>query len=164
MKRSTVLLSKMIEPDHLEQKIAWIRSEGRSIATLNGSFDLLHAGHLEILYQAAAQADVLIVALNSDTSIQRYKDLKRPIISLRYRLEMIAALEMVSFVTWFDEIDPCVLLQKIKPDVHVNGAEYGTECVEAPVVKEVGARLHLVPRIPGLATSEIINKIVASCD
>jgi rfaE bifunctional protein nucleotidyltransferase chain/domain len=126
---------------------------------LNGSFDLLHAGHLFIIYQASLQADRLIVALNSDLSIQRYKSSDRPIIPLQYRLEMIAALEFVDYVTWFDETDPCKLIEKIKPDVHVNGKEYGENCIEAPVVKACGARLHLVDRIPSLATSFIIEKI-----
>lgn len=153
------LRKKLIEPLHLEDKIAALRAEQLSIATLNGSFDLLHAGHLFIIYEASKQADRLVVALNSDRSIQQYKSPLRPIIPLSYRLEMMAALEFVDFVTWFEEIDPVVLLSKIKPDVHVNGAEYGIECVEAAMVKKHGGRLHLVERIPSLATSVLIEKI-----
>lgn len=152
---------KVILPDDLTCKIDQLRQEKKSIATLNGSFDLLHAGHLEIFLQAALQADVLIVALNSDASIKKYKSSKRPIIALEYRLQMVAALEMVDWVTWFDEVDPCLLLKKIRPDVHVNGAEYGENCIEAPLLREIGARLHLVERIPSLSSSEIIEKIVS---
>lgn len=153
------LQKKLIEPAKLEEKIASLKAEGRTVATLNGSFDLLHAGHLYIIHEASKQADCLLVALNSDSSIRQYKGLKRPIIPLTYRLEMIAALEFVDYVTWFDEADPRELLAKIKPDVHVNGAEYGANCIEAPTVKMYGGRLHLVPRIDGLATSTIIEKI-----
>lgn len=153
------LQKKLIEPEHLEEKVAQIRARQLSLATLNGSFDLMHAGHLFIIHEASKQADRLLVALNSDSSIQQYKSPDRPIIPLSYRLEMIAALEFVDYVTWFDEIDPRVLLAKIKPDVHVNGAEYGVECIEAETVKTHGGRLHLVDRIPSLATSAIIEKI-----
>jgi D-beta-D-heptose 7-phosphate kinase/D-beta-D-heptose 1-phosphate adenosyltransferase len=129
-----------------------------TLATLNGSFDLLHAGHLYIIHQASLQADRLIVCLNTDRSIQLYKSPSRPIISLQYRLEMMAALEFVDFVTWFEEINPIAILSKIRPDVHVNGAEYGTHCVEAPIVCQNGGRVHLVNRIAGLATTNVLEK------
>jgi D-glycero-beta-D-manno-heptose 1-phosphate adenylyltransferase len=153
------LVKKLIEPQHLEEKCIALRARHLTIATLNGSFDLLHAGHLYIIYQASLQADRLVVAVNSDRSIQQYKSPSRPIIPMQYRLEMVAALEFVDYVTWFDETDPRLLLEKIKPDVHVNGKEYGENCLEAEVVKACGARLHLVDRIPSLATSSIIEKI-----
>lgn len=150
---------KLIDPAQLETKIASIRADHRTLATLNGSFDLLHAGHLYILHEAARQADCLLVALNSDRSIQKYKSSNRPIISLPYRLEMVAALACVDYVTWFDETDPCALLAQIKPDVHVNGAEYGENCIEAQTIALYGGKLHLVPRIPSLSTTEIIQRI-----
>lgn len=153
------LQKKIIDPQHLEAKIAALRVRGLSIATLNGSFDLMHAGHLYIIHEASKQADRLIVALNSDSSIQKYKNPDRPIISLPFRLEMMAALEFVDYVTWFEETDPRELLAKIKPNVHVNGVEYGAKCIEAEVVSAGGGRLHLVDRIPSLATSAIIEKI-----
>src|SRR4051812_32552039 len=116
---------KQINPEKLDEAVKEIRSQGLTIATLNGSFDLLHAGHLYIIYQASLQADRLVVALNSDSSIRKYKSIKRPIISLSDRLSMMAALEFVSYVTWFEETDPRAILSRIRPDVHVNGAEYG---------------------------------------
>ncbi len=154
---------KWIEPDHLVQKVDELKRQGKKIATLNGSFDLLHAGHLQIIYEASLQGDVLIVALNTDSSIQKYKSPKRPIIELAYRARMMAALGFVDFVTCFDETDPRVILGKIKPHVHVNGAEYGAECIEAEVVKSHGGKVHIVPLIPGLSTSNIIKKIVETC-
>lgn len=74
---------------------------------------------------------------------------------------MMAAIEFVDYVTWFDEVDPREWLLKVRPDVHVNGAEYGADCIEAETVKQVGARLHLVDRIDGLATSQIVEKILS---
>lgn len=150
---------KTIDPNNLTEKVTQIRQEGKTIATLNGSFDLLHAGHLYILFEASKTADVLIVAVNSDASVKAYKNPKRPLVPLSYRIEMLTALAFVDYVTWFEEPNPCAILDKIRPDVHVNGEEYGTECLEAAVVKKHGGQLHLVNRIPGLATSEIIKKI-----
>lgn len=152
--------TKRIEPEQLEQTVSRLRQEGRTIATLNGSFDLLHAGHLQILYAAGQAADVLIVALNTDRSIKEYKSPKRPIISLEYRMQMIAALGWVDYVTYFDETDPIALLTKIKPDVHVNGSEYGENCIEAETIKRYGGRIEIVELVPGLSTSAVLKKCV----
>ncbi len=154
---------KFIHPDALEKKVALLRKKKQTIATLNGSFDLLHAGHLHILFEAAKTANILIVALNTDASIKQYKSQNRPIVPLQYRLEMMSALEAVDYVTWFDEGDPRALLHKIRPDVHVNGSEYGDNCIEADVVRLYGGRLHLVDRIDGLSTSQLLQKIQTLC-
>lgn len=155
---------KYLSPDSLEKKVQLIKKEGKTIATLNGSFDLLHAGHLQIIFQASQQADILIVALNTDASIKAYKSPKRPIIPLEYRKQMMAALAFVDYVTWFDETDPRALLKKIGPNVHVNGAEYGINCIEKEVVEQGGGKIHIVELIPGLSTSMIIKKIKEVCD
>lgn len=152
---------KLIEPHQLEAKVAQLKAQGSTIATLNGSFDLLHAGHMQIIFEASLTADVLIIALNSDKSIQTYKSIDRPIIPLKYRLQIMAALEFVDYVTWFEETDPKRILNIIKPNVHVNGAEYGANCLEAEVVKNNGGQIHIVELVPSLSTSEIIKKIVA---
>ncbi len=150
---------KLILPDFLEETLKKIRMHNKTVVTLNGSFDLLHPGHLQIIYEASLQADILIVALNSDASIQTYKCAKRPIISLENRLQHIAALQFVDYITWFDETDPRALLEKIRPDVHVNGAEYGADCIESETVTKHGGVLYQVGRISGLSTTEIIQKI-----
>lgn len=150
---------KVIEPSCLIHKIAEIRQQKKQIATLNGSFDLMHAGHLQIIFEGSQQADVLLVALNTDGSIKKYKDPARPIIPLEYRLQMMAALEFVNYVTWFDETDPCQILSVIKPDVHVNGAEYGENCIESEIVKANGGRIHIVNLVPGLSSSQVISKV-----
>lgn len=150
---------KIILPDLLAKRVAELRGSGKKIITLNGSFDLLHAGHLQIIYEASQLDGLLIVALNSDESIRQYKSPTRPIIPLVYRMQMMAALQFVNFVTWFDETDPRQLLNIIKPDIHVNGAEYGVNCIEADVVKSYGGKIHIVNLVPGLSTSMIISKI-----
>ncbi len=152
-------LKRLIEPKDLGAFAEKIRRNGKTLVTLNGSFDLLHAGHLEMIYQASLQGDILLVALNSDASIRKYKSPLRPIIPLEYRLQMMSALRFVNYVTWFEQTDPLALLEILRPDVHVNGSEYGENCIESEVVKKHGGRLHIVPLIPGLSTSEIINKI-----
>ncbi|MFC2049096.1 adenylyltransferase/cytidyltransferase family protein [Chlamydiota bacterium] len=151
--------SKLVAPEALAAKVSDLRRQGKTIATLNGSFDLLHAGHMYMIYEASKVADVLLVAVNSDASVKAYKSPKRPIVPLQYRLEMLSAIGFIDYLTWFDETDPRKILTVIKPDVHVNGIEYGEDCIEAALVKQQGGRLHLVDRIPGLATSEIIHTI-----
>ncbi len=156
-------VSKFIKPCDLEERMKDLRNSLCTIASLNGSFDLLHAGHLHIIYEASKQADLLIVALNSDISIQTYKSELRPILSLEYRLKMISALAFVDYVTAFDEVDPLVILEKIRPDVHVNGSEYGPNCIEADLVRRNGGRLHMVELVPGLSTSALIANIIDKC-
>lgn len=156
---ATVSKKKILSREELSNKLEELKQSGKTIATTNGAFDLLHAGHLQIIYEASQQADVLIVALNSDLSIKKYKGISRPIIPLQYRLEMISALEFVSFVTWFDETDPIALLELIQPHVHINGREYGENCIEADIVKKYGGRIHITDIIPGFSTSNLIDKI-----
>lgn len=152
---------KLIEPEKIELAVKRIREDGKTIATLNGSFDLLHSGHLHMIYEASKQADILILALNSDVSIQTYKSAHRPLVPLKERLQMVAAIGFVNFITYFEETDPRKLLGKIRPEVHVNGSEYGSDCIEADVIKEYGGRVHIISLIPGLSTTQIIEKIKA---
>lgn len=151
--------NKIIDPTKLALLVEKIRSEGKTIATLNGSFDLLHPGHLYMISEAAECATILIMLLNSDRSIASYKGPDRPYCSLQQRLMMIAALSNVTYVSWFDEITPCATLEIIRPDVHVNGIEYGPNCIEASVVKKHGGRIHLVERIGDFSTTKVIQKI-----
>ncbi len=150
---------KLIAPEELAEKVAALKAQRKKIVTLNGSFDLMHAGHLHMIHEAAQQGDVLILALNTDRSIQAYKSPSRPIVPLDYRMQMMAAIGFVDFVTWFDELDPCRLLSIIQPHVHVNGSEYGINCIEADTVKKNGGTLHIVDLVPGLSTSALLKKI-----
>ena len=142
-----------------------LRKQGKRLVTLNGSFDLLHPGHLAILQEAKAQGDVLFVGVNSDASIHIYKSKDRPIIGEKDRLEMLAALSCTDYLLLMEESEIAVpLIRLVRPAVHVNGAEYGANCVEAPAAKEVGARLHLVQHHSPVSTSGLIAKIKALPD
>lgn len=157
-----LLKKKIIHPKELSLFASKARSDKQTLVTLNGSFDLLHAGHLKILSEAHDQKGekgILIIALNSDESIKQYKSIHRPIVPLWFRLEMMAAICFVDYVTWFEEVDPKSLLSLLKPHVHVNGAEYGPNCIEKEVVEEGGGKIHIVTLRPGLSTSHIIKKI-----
>jgi D-beta-D-heptose 7-phosphate kinase/D-beta-D-heptose 1-phosphate adenosyltransferase len=138
---------------------ATLRARGKRVVTVNGSFDVLHRGHLHILNEARGQGDVLIVGINSDASVRAYKGPTRPVIPERMRAELLLALRVVDYVHIFDEPDPVAFLSEITPDVHVNGAEYGEDCVEREVVVRNGGRLHLVDRIPQESTSQIVNTL-----
>lgn len=155
--------TKTLHPEKIKCKVGQIREQGLTIATLNGSFDLMHAGHLHTIYEASKQADILIVALNSDESIKGYKDPSRPIIPLNYRIEMMTAIGFVDYVTWFHELDPRAILEEIRPDIHANGSEYGHQCIEAETVKKYGGQIHIIDLVPGLSTSTIIHKIEKLC-
>jgi D-beta-D-heptose 7-phosphate kinase/D-beta-D-heptose 1-phosphate adenosyltransferase len=136
-----------------------LRANRRRIVTINGSFDVLHAGHLYILEEARRQGDVLIVGLNSDASVRAYKGPTRPVVGQEDRARLLLGLRCVDYVHMFDETDPIAFLEAVRPDVHVNGAEYGEECIEAPTVKKHGGRLHLVGRVKGLSTSGLVARI-----
>jgi D-beta-D-heptose 7-phosphate kinase/D-beta-D-heptose 1-phosphate adenosyltransferase len=150
---------RLVARDRLAPLAALLRSQGKKIATINGSFDLLHAGHLHILEDARRQGDVLIVGVNSDASVKRYKSADRPLIGEADRARMLLALRSVDYVHIFDEDVPMPFLEEVRPDVHTNGSEYGAECVEAPTVKKHGGRIHIVEKVPGLSTSAIVDRI-----
>jgi D-beta-D-heptose 7-phosphate kinase/D-beta-D-heptose 1-phosphate adenosyltransferase len=136
---------------------ATLRAKGKRIVTINGSFDILHNGHLHILNEARLRGDVLIVGLNSDSSVRSYKGPTRPIVSERLRAEMLLALRMVDYVHIFTESDPIAFLTEVRPDVHVNGSEYGEDCIESETVRRGGGTIHIVSRIPGLSTTNLVD-------
>jgi rfaE bifunctional protein nucleotidyltransferase chain/domain len=154
-------LHKIIRRQDISKIVGKVRAQGKSIVTLNGSFDLLHSGHEKILSEAKAQGDVLIVALNSDLSIQSYKGLERPLNNEVARLRRMTAFRDVDHVTLFSETNPISLLEEIKPDVHVNGSEYGENCIEAPTVKKYGGRIHIVKLLEGRSTSALLEEKIS---
>jgi len=139
-----------------------LRAKGKRIVTVNGSFDVLHNGHLYILNEARQRGDVLVVGLNSDASVRSYKGPERPIVPERRRAEMLLALRMVDYVHIFDESNPIAFLKEVNPDVHVNGSEYGEDCIESEAVRRAGGRIHIVDRIPGLSTSGVLESLQAA--
>jgi rfaE bifunctional protein nucleotidyltransferase chain/domain len=134
----------------------------RRIALTNGCFDLLHLGHIRSLEHAASLGDVLIVGINSDDSVKALKGADRPLLPADERAEMIAALGCVDLVTIFSELTAEALVRAVKPDVYVKGADYGEAPLpEAAVVRGYGGQIELVPLVPGLSTSSIIERMRA---
>ncbi|UPA22485.1 HAD-IIIA family hydrolase [Candidatus Peribacteria bacterium] len=119
------------------------QKEGKKVVTTNGSFDLFHPGHLFLLSEARKHGDLLIVGVNSNASVKRYKGPDRPIDDEHTRALHVAFHADAVFV--FDDDDPREWLKVIRPDVHANAETYGANCIEAPVVKEIGAELVLIP-------------------
>jgi D-beta-D-heptose 7-phosphate kinase/D-beta-D-heptose 1-phosphate adenosyltransferase len=152
---------RLVPRPALAQLAMTLRAKGKRIVTINGSFDILHNGHLYILNQARQEGDVLIVGLNSDASVRSYKGQGRPIVPERQRAEMLLALRMVDYVHVFDEANPIAFLTELNPDVHVNGSEYGENCIESETVRRGGGRLHIVSRLPGLSTSRLVDALQA---
>lgn len=138
-----------------------LKADGKRLVTINGSFDLLHYGHVYILEEACKQGDVLIVGLNSDSSVRGYKGPQRPIVPEMERARMLLSLRAVDYVHIFDEPVPMPFLEEVRPDVHVNGSEYGERCIEAETVKRLGGRLHIVGRLEGFSTSDLLRRITA---
>jgi D-beta-D-heptose 7-phosphate kinase / D-beta-D-heptose 1-phosphate adenosyltransferase len=154
--------ARLIPRHALGQLASTLRAKGKRIVTVNGSFDILHNGHLYILDEARQQGDVLIVGLNSDASVRAYKGPHRPIVPEGHRADMLLALRMVDYVHVFEEADPIAFLKVIQPDVHVNGSEYGENCIESETVKRGGGRIHIVGRLPDLSTSRLVGSLHAA--
>lgn len=136
-----------------------LRNEGKTVVTTNGCFDLINLAHVRMFKEAAAQGDILVVGLNSDLSVSRWKGPNRPIRKEEERAEIIAAMEPVDFVLLFDERECTDFVRRLAPDVHVNDASYGEDCVEAEAVKECGGRLHLVPKFQWESNTQLIDRI-----
>jgi rfaE bifunctional protein nucleotidyltransferase chain/domain len=146
----------------LIDRITADRREGRTIAFANGCFDLLHVGHVRYLQGARAEADRLIVAINSDASTRGLKGEGRPILDERARAELVAALECVDYVVIFD--DPTVdrLLNLFQPDVHCKGTDYTAETVpERVTVRAYGGRVAIVGDPKDHSTRELLAKLGA---
>jgi rfaE bifunctional protein nucleotidyltransferase chain/domain len=112
-----------------------------------------------MLREASRQGDVLVVGVNSDASIRKLKGPNRPIRREDERAEIVAAMEMVSFVVLFDERESTSFVARVRPDVHVNDATYGEDCVEAKVLREYGGRLHLIPKFQWESNSDLVERI-----
>ncbi len=136
-----------------------LRSQGKKIVTINGSYDILHLGHIKMLEEAKNQGDILIVGINSDSSIHEYKSPYRPINNENIRAEFMSAIQYVDYVFVFPEVEPMVWLEEVKPDVHVNGSEYGENCIEAETVQKNGGRVHIANLVSGFSTTDTIKKV-----
>lgn len=139
------------------------RKLGQRIAFTNGCFDVIHAGHVQYLREARAQADVLVVGLNSDGSVRSLKGPSRPINPLPARTEVLAGLQAVDFVAVFDEATPLELIRAVRPDVLVKGADYRKQdVVGAEFVESYGGRVHLAPLREGFSTTRVLERLEAA--
>lgn len=151
--------SKIKSKSQLIKQIEDLKKQGNTIVTCNGSFDIIHAGHVKLLKEAKKQGDYLIVLLNSDKSVNAYKGPNRPINSEEHRAEVLANLESVDLVTIFDELTPVDLLDEIEPDIHCAGKDWGESCIERKVIEKNGGKLHLIDLKSNLSTTDLINNL-----
>ena len=153
----------VLTESELMQALADARVHGEVIVMTNGCFDLLHAGHVQYLEMAKKLGDRLIVAVNDDESVSRLKGLKRPINSLRQRMEVLASLRSVDWVLSFKEDTPAELLERILPDILVKGGDYKPEDIAGGnAVLKNGGTIKILPFLPECSTSSLINKMKAA--
>lgn len=137
-----------------------LRRRGKRIAFTNGCFDLLHVGHLDYLERIKRKADVLVVGVNSDSSVRRLKGKGRPIVPARERARLVAALKAVDFVTIFWGNTPLRVIRNLKPDLLVKGTDWEREkVVGRDVVESSGGKVILAPYLKGHSTTHLIQRI-----
>ncbi len=143
----------------LRRRQDW-REAGRRVVFTNGCFDLLHPGHLALLEAARAEGDVLVVGLNSDDSVRRLKGVRRPLLPEEERAEALAALEAVDAVVVYDDPTPLRLVEALRPDVLVKGADWGEDAIVGRAeVEAAGGRVVRVPLRPGFSTTSLVERI-----
>ncbi len=154
---------KVCSLEELSRHVAARRTLRQKVVFTNGCFDLLHAGHVQYLEQAAALGDCLIVAVNSDDGVRRHKGSDRPVIGERYRASMLAALECVDHVIVFYEETPHAVLRKLRPDVLVKGGTTG-KVVGREVVEAYGGDVKVLSALRNFSTTDIVNAIRRQTD
>jgi rfaE bifunctional protein nucleotidyltransferase chain/domain len=154
-------LSKLTQLPMLQRGLAALRRQGKRIVFTNGCFDLIHPGHVRYLRAAKRLGDVLVVALNSDSSVRRLKGASRPLVGQRDRCEVMAALEMVDFVTVFNEDTPYALIKLLQPDVLVKGGDWKPDdIVGADIVRARGGVVRSLRFASGYSTTQLVERIV----
>ena len=154
-------MNKILDRQRLKQVLKELRAQGKRIAFTNGCFDILHVGHVRYLREAKKTADVLVLGLNSDRSVRSIKGERRPIVPEGERADVMAALEMVDYVTLFDEDTPGELIALLEPDVLIKGGDWSAESVVGRgVVERRGGRVVIVPLTEGSSTTNVIGKIL----
>jgi D-beta-D-heptose 7-phosphate kinase/D-beta-D-heptose 1-phosphate adenosyltransferase len=159
-----MIQKKILSPARLQKALALARKKNTShfnqIVFTNGCFDILHAGHVTYLEKAKKLGHILIVALNTDASTRRLKGPTRPVNPLQDRARVVAALESVDYVTWFDEDTPLKLIQKFNPDILVKGGDYQTKSIVGyEHVTQSGGKVKVLPFLDGRSTTGIIQKV-----
>jgi rfaE bifunctional protein nucleotidyltransferase chain/domain len=151
---------KILVRDALARRLEEERALGQRIVLANGCFDVLHVGHVRYLEGARREGDVLVVAVNSDASVQKIKGPGRPILPVDARAQLVAALGVVSYVTVFDEPDVTALLEALRPDVHAKGTDYAVETVpERGTALRLGARIAIVGDPKEHSTRDLLARL-----
>jgi rfaE bifunctional protein nucleotidyltransferase chain/domain len=142
-------------PGILETKV----SAGKTVVFTNGCFDILHPGHIQLLSAAKQQGDILIVGLNTDSSVKLLKGASRPVMDEQSRAIVLAALSVVDYVVLFSEETPLELIREIRPDVLVKGGDYHPdEIVGSAFVRSRGGKIVTIPLLEGFSSTQIIDK------
>jgi rfaE bifunctional protein nucleotidyltransferase chain/domain len=154
----TVAVEKILSLERAFEVVAELKRRGKRVVFTNGCFDLLHPGHTRYLAEARKLGDVLIVAVNSDRSVRTLKGPGRPVQPEAERIEILAALESVDYVTLFDDITPQAVIARMLPDILVKGAGWGPkEIVGRAEVEAAGGKVISLPVVPGYSTSALIQ-------
>lgn len=150
----------LTRPELIDLRQAW-RAQGKRVVFTNGCYDILHPGHIRLLEQARSLGDVLIVALNTDASVQRMKGPSRPILREGERLRMMSALEAVDAVTLFEEDTPRELIAGLLPDVLVKGADWNHFVAGREEVEANGGVVMNLPLEPGFSTTNVVGDLIS---
>ena len=146
--------------NELKYIVEELKKQNKKIVTTNGVFDILHIGHIRYLKEAKKLGNILIVGINSDASVKRIKDPRRPFNNENNRAEILAALECVDYVTIFNEDNPIIFLKAVMPNTHVKGGDYNMDqIVEKSVVENNQGEVKLIPKVGGYSTTEFIKRI-----
>jgi rfaE bifunctional protein nucleotidyltransferase chain/domain len=135
--------------------------EGKTVVFTNGCYDILHPGHIRLLESCRSMGDALILALNTDSSVQRLKGPKRPLLSESERAAMAMALEAVDAVTLFDEDTPRELIAEVLPDILVKGSDWSHFVAGREEVEAAGGKVVLLPLEPGYSTTATVEEILS---
>jgi rfaE bifunctional protein nucleotidyltransferase chain/domain len=146
-------------PALVARRAAW-RSQGKRVVFTNGCYDILHPGHVRLLEAARSLGDVLILALNTDASVQRLKGPSRPMLTQDERARLALQLEAVDAVTFFDEDTPRELIAEVLPDVLVKGADWSHFIAGREEVETAGGQVLALPLEPGYSTTNLVEQIV----
>lgn len=150
--------NKIVEPSFFTEHEEELHRQ--KIVFTNGCFDLLHVGHVTYLAQAKALGDVLVIGLNTDASVRRLKGPNRPVNAQDARALLLAALESVDFVVFFDEDTPYNIITQVKPDILVKGGDYEIDnIVGGDFVRARGGQVLTIPFVDGFSTSNILEQI-----
>ena len=157
--------NKIKSQDEIVKIAEQLKKKGKTIVTTNGSFDILHSAHVNLLEGAKSKGDILILLLNSDSSIKRNKGNSRPIIPESERARLLAGLECIDYVVIFSEDTPLKILEKIKPQIHVKGGsvEKARITEEQSLLQGWKGKFIQLPLEAGFSTTNIIKKILEVC-